>query len=84
MASGRDRKVKHSIIGGTIQGSGIWKIIEEEEVKDTIQEMSQNQNVPDMSAEVEELSRKELHEDKLGDHKLTVKFQNTRDEDERV
>ena len=60
------------------------KIIEEEEVKDTIQEMSQNQNVPDMSAEVEELSRKELHEDKLGDHKLTVKFQNTRDEDERV
>ena len=39
---------------------------------------------PDMSAEVEELSRKELHEDKLGDHKLTVKFQNTRDEDERV
>ena len=60
------------------------KIIEEEEVKDTIQEMSQNQNVPDMSAEVEELSRKQLHEDKLGDHKLTVKFQNTRDEDERV
>ena len=31
--------------------------------------MSQNQNVPDMSAEVEELSGKELHEDKRGDER---------------
>ena len=34
-----------------------------------IQEMSQNQNVPDVSAEVEELSGTELHEDKLGDER---------------
>lgn len=31
--------------------------------------MSQNQNVPDVSAEVEELSGKELREDKLGDER---------------
>lgn len=45
------------------------KTTAEEEVRDTIQEMSQNQNVPDMSAEVEELSGKELHEDKRGDER---------------
>ena len=45
------------------------KTTAEEEVRDTIQEMSQNQNVPDVSAEVEELSGKELHEDKLGDER---------------
>lgn len=45
------------------------KITAEEEVRDMIQEMSQNQNVPDVSAEVEELSGKELHEDKLGDER---------------
>ena len=45
MASGRDRKVKHSIIGGTIQGSGIWKIIEEEEAKrvDAVEMISLNE-----------------------------------------
>lgn len=45
------------------------KTTAEEEVRDTIQEMSQHQNVPDVSAEVEELSGKELHEDKLGDER---------------
>ena len=45
------------------------KTTAEEEVRDTIQEMSQNQNVPDVSAEVEELSGKELHEDKRGDER---------------
>lgn len=45
------------------------KTTAEEEVRDTIQEMSQNQNVPDVSAEVEQLSGKELHEDKLGDER---------------
>ena len=45
------------------------KTTAEEELRDTIQEMSQNQNVPDVSAEVEQLSGKELHEDKLGDER---------------
>ena len=45
LASGRDRKVKHSIIGGTIQGSGIWKIIDEEEAKrvDAVEMISLNE-----------------------------------------